>query len=145
MNRIDRYISSLFLAYLIGALLVFVTIFIAIDAMSTIVTYKDASAMALISYYAYSLPEIIYRMIPVACLISTVFTISTLNKSNELIALYSIGMSLYRLMMPLIFWVSIVSVISFYMSDRLLPVMTKNKNFVFFKDIKKKSCTLFNN
>jgi lipopolysaccharide export system permease protein len=136
-SKIDRYISGLFWFYFIGGLLVFVTIFIAIDAMSTMVTYKQAAPAALLKYYGYGFPEVIYRMTPVACLLATIFAISTLNKNNELVALYSVGMGLLRITFPILFWVSFISVASFFMSDRIMPSFARNKNFVFYNEIEK--------
>lgn len=137
MNRIDRYISGLFWSFFLGGLVVFVTVFIAVDAMSTLVNYNKVSGGALLSYYGYSAPEIIYKMVPVACLLATIFTLSTLNKANELVALFASGMSLLRITLPLIFWVSSISVASFLVGDRLLPQFARSKNFVFYRDIVK--------
>lgn len=136
-NRIDRYITGLFWFYFIGGLLVFVTIFTAVDALSTMVSFQQATSAALIKYYAYSFPEIIYRMAPVACLLATVFTISTLNKTNELVALYSLGLGLGRITMPIIFWVSLVCVGVFFISDLVMPSFARHKNFVFYNEIEK--------
>lgn len=137
MNKIDRYISGLFWGYFLGGLLVFVTMFVAIDAMSLLVSYEKVAGSAILAYYGYLTPDIVYKMTPVACLLATIFTISTLNKSNELVALYSTGMSLARIAAPVLVWVLCISVMSFYMGDRILPVFAKNKNFVFYRDIKK--------
>jgi lipopolysaccharide export system permease protein len=136
-NRIDRYISGLFWMYFAGGLIVFITLFLTIDALGTLVTYKEAAPSALIPYYAYSLPEIVYRMGPVACLLATIFTLSTLNRSNELVALFASGMSLLRITASILVGVAIVSIGIFYMSDRVLPNFTKQKNFIFYRDIKK--------
>ena len=138
LNRIDRYISSLFLGYFFGAIVVFAIIFLAVDALGTISTYQNVAAGALFRFYVYSLPEIVYRMIPVSCLAATLFTISTLSKSNELVALFSVGMSLARITTPILLWIVTVSTISFYVSDQLIPGFTKNKNFIFYNEIKKK-------
>jgi lipopolysaccharide export system permease protein len=136
-NRIDRYISGLFWFYFAGGLIVFITLFLAIDALGLMVQYKDASASALIAYYGYSLPEIIYRMAPVACLFGTIFTLSTLNRNNELVALYASGMSLLRITASILIWVSLITAGIFLIGDRVLPNFTKQKNFVFYRDIKK--------
>lgn len=136
-SRIDRYISGLFWFYFLGGLLIFVTIFVAIDALSTMVTYKEALPSAMIKYYGYGLPETIYRMTPVACLLATIFAISTLNRNNELVALYSVGMSLIRITLPIIFWVTLLSIGIFFISDRVMPSFARNKNFVFYNDIEK--------
>ncbi len=137
LSRIDRYISGLFWFYFLGGLLIFVTIFVAIDALSTMVSYKDALPSAMIKYYGYGLPEVVYRMTPVACLLATIFAISTLNRNNELVALYSVGMSLIRITAPIIFWVGLLSVAIFLISDRVMPSFARHKNYVFYNDIEK--------
>jgi lipopolysaccharide export system permease protein len=137
MNRIDRYISGLFWSFFLGGLLVFVTIFVAVDAMSTMVTYNKASGGALLAYYGYSAPDIIYKMVPVACLLATILTLSSMNKANELVALYASGMSLLRINFSILLWVSVISVMAFFVGDRVIPQFTKNKNFIFYRDIVK--------
>lgn len=137
MNRIDRYISGYFWAYFFGSLLIFMTLFIAIDAMSMMVQYGGASGTAWFKYYSYVVPEVIYRMIPVACLLATIMTISTLQKGNELVALFSVGMSLFRIAIPIIVWVLICCGFVLYLSDQLLPRFSKEKNFVLYHEIRK--------
>lgn len=136
MNRIDRYISGLFWAYFVGGALVFVTIFLAVDAMSTMVSDKVDVAV-LLRYYAYYIPEIFNKLLPVICLLATVMAISTMNKANELVALFAAGMSLFRITTPLLLWVMLVSGIGFFAMDRLGPSMAKKKNFIFYSEIKK--------
>ena len=133
----DRYISGLFWFYFAGGLLVFLTLFLTIDALGTMVQYKDATPSALVQYYLYSLPELIYRMAPVACLLGTIFTLSTLNRNNELVALFASGMSLLRVTASILLSVLVITVAIFYISDRVLPNFTKQKNFIFYRDIKK--------
>lgn len=138
MNRIDRYISKLFVGYFLGGLLIFATIFLAIDVLSSIVRYQAVPAEVLIRYYMYYLPEVVYRMVPVACVLGTVFTLATLNKSNELVALYAAGMSLLRISTPVLFWVAILSATNFALSDRILPNFAKSKNYVYYHELEKK-------
>lgn len=137
MNRIDRYISGLFWGYFIGGLLVFVTIFTAMDAMSTLVNYKGVATDALLRYYALSVPQIIHQMMPVGCLLGAVLTLSNLNRAGELVALFSAGMSLLRVSASILIWVILLCGVSYVMSDRLLPSMARQKQFVFYNEIKK--------
>lgn len=136
-SKIDRYISGLFWFYFIGGLLVFVTLFVSIDALSMMVTYDKVAPMSLLHYYAYGLPEVFYKMAPMACLLATIFTISTLNRNSELVALYSIGMSLLRISMPILLWVCCLCYVVFSVSDRVMPSFAKSKNFIFYNEIKK--------
>lgn len=138
ISRIDRYIATLFMGYFLGGLLIFVTIFLAVDSLSTIVSYKDVDASALISYYIYYIPEVMYRMLPVASVLATVFTLSNLNKTNELVALFSCGMSLIRITTPILIVALFISLAFSYLGDTVLPILTQKKNFIFYNEIKKK-------
>lgn len=133
---IDRYIAKSFFVYFLGGLVVFASLFVVVDFMTNAVRF-DAGVEVLLKYYSsYSL-EIIHKMIPVATLLATLFTISFLNKSNELVALFSLGKSLFRITLPL--WVSIFLIggFSYIFSDKILPRIIEAKNYVYFLDIKK--------
>jgi lipopolysaccharide export system permease protein len=105
--------------------------------MSSYARY-DVSIDILLKYYGYSLPGIMYQMIPVGCLVATVFTLSSLNKTQELTALFSLGMSLARVSAPMLSWIAIISVFSFWLGDRILPEFTKKKNYIYYVDLKKR-------
>lgn len=137
MNRIDRYTSLLFLGYFVGGLLVCLTLFTAIDAMSTLTTYKNVAASSLVNYYLYSFPEILSTLLPIACVIGLILTISNLNRANELVALFASGMSLFRIATPLMIMVVLISVAGYWMSDRVLPKAIQQKNYIYFYDLKK--------
>lgn len=137
MNRIDRYTSWLFWGYFIGGLLVFLTLFTAVDAMSTMVTYKGVAPSALLNYYLYSFPEIIQKLLPVACLMGTILTLSSLNKANELVALFASGMSLMRVAFPILIWVVLISMVGYWSADKVLPKAMKEKNYILYYDLKK--------
>ncbi len=137
MNRIDRYTTWLFWGYFLGGLLVFLTLFTAVDAMSIMAENKGVLIDKLMKYYLYSFPEIIQKLLPVACLMGTVLTLANLNKANELVALFASGMSLFRISLPILFWVVLLSGTGFVVGDYIVPKAIKQKNYVFFYDIKK--------
>jgi lipopolysaccharide export system permease protein len=136
-STIDRYLVKIYLGYFFAALIVFVTLFLSVDFMTNAAKYS-ASLGILAKYYALLSPSIIFQMLPVAFIMSTIFTLSSLNKTNELVALFSAGMSLARISLPIIIVVSIFSTISFFISDLVLPKLDQKKNQVFYYEIKKK-------
>ncbi len=77
-------------------------------------------------------------MIPVATLVGTVMTLSTLNKGSELIALFATGMSLFRICRSIFVSILLISVFDYLLSDRLLPVLNKQKNFIYYTEVTKK-------
>ncbi len=135
---LDRYTAKLFLAYFAAGLLVFVTLFLTVDFLGFAVRNSEAETSSLLKYYLYFTPEIIHQMLPVGALLAMVFTLSTLNKSNELVAMFSIGMSLARISAPALVLVAMISAFSFWMSDRVLPRFAQKKNYVEYVEIKKR-------
>lgn len=138
MNRVDRYILSLFWVSFAAGLVIFVTLFLATDVMSNILRYRSVSTEMFLSYYGYYLPEIVHKMLPVASVVGLVLTISTLNKGSELIALFAAGLSLFRISRWIFISLTVVALIDFVASDRLLPMFTKQKNFTFYNFIEQK-------
>jgi lipopolysaccharide export system permease protein len=134
----DRYIFRLFLTYFVAGLVVFLTIFIAIDAMSVVVKYGDAPIQLLLKYYGYYAPEVLYQLTPVACLLATLFTLSSMNRNNEIVALYSCGWSLARISASMIVAVILISVAVFFLGDRLLPNFARAKNYTYYVEIRKR-------
>lgn len=138
INLIDRYIIKTFFGFFIAGLVVFVAIFLAVDALSMSVKYPDVVASIWLKYYSFMVPEILYQMVSAACLMGTLFTLSSLNKSSELVALFASGHSLLRICMPIIASVFIISGITFAVGDQILPHFAQQKNFVYFYDIIKR-------
>ncbi|MDC0980348.1 LPS export ABC transporter permease LptG [Bdellovibrionales bacterium] len=131
----DRYIIKSYLVYFIAGLSVFTTIFLVIDFMS-IFAQNDVSIAVLGRYYLYYIPGIVYQMLPISCLLGTLFTLSSLNESHELVALFSMGHSLARISAPILAVVAIISVLSFWMGDRILPKVTQKKNYVWYVEVR---------
>lgn len=136
INLIDRYISKLFLTYFFSGLIVFLTLRITADATGLSVQY-DVPISTLVNYYLYSLPQFIYEMIPVGCLVACIFTLGTMSRANELTALFSTGMSLARISTPILALVAIISALAFFAGDWLMPIFAQKKSYVEYVEIKK--------
>jgi lipopolysaccharide export system permease protein len=133
---IDRYIAKEFLKYFLASLIVFTTLFLAVDMLSRIWELKAESA-TLWEYFLLGMPKIIYQMTPVSCLLATIFTVNLLSRSNEMTALFSAGMSLARISAPILTVAAFIAVASFFISDKLIPPFTKKQNYVYYVEIKK--------
>ena len=66
--------------------------------------------------------------LPLAVLLSSIMTFGSLGENYELIALKSAGISLYRIMKPLIILIICLTVFAFVFSNNILPVANLNKN-----------------
>src|SRR5689334_18324134 len=46
-------------------------------------------------------------------------------------------MSLLRISTPILMWVLMICIVSFLLGDRIVPMLTKQKNYIFYNEIKK--------
>jgi LPS export ABC transporter permease LptF/LPS export ABC transporter permease LptG len=122
-NILDRYIMRKFWV-------IFFLVFFALLSISVIVTFFDRidnvyehnKSLALFSQYIeYRIPEFIHYILPVAVLTATLLTLGLLTKSNEITAMKACGVSVYRLILSIIFIAGLVSFFSFALQERLLP------------------------
>lgn len=141
MTKLDRYILKQFVLTTIFSLIVITIIFVAINLMDNLDDFLDlnASIGMITMYYLYFIPEIIKLMIPVAMLLSALFTTGRLSTYNELTALKSSGVSLYRYMAPIFVFSILVSISSIYFNGWIVPSANKKKfeigRIYFQKDI----------
>lgn len=129
MKSLDRYYLRQFLLAAFFALLAFIVLFVVIDMMENLDDFLDrhASIGIIAQYYFYFIPEIVKLMIPVAMLLSSLFTTSRLAMYNELTAIKSSGRSLYRFMLPIVLVALCVSVLSVYFNGWIVPDANKKK------------------
>ena len=129
MKIIDRYILRQFILTAIFALAAFVVIFVAIDMMENLDDFLDrhATAQIIVQYYLLFIPEIIKLMVPVAMLLSALFTTGRFSTYNELAALKSGGVSLYRFMTPVILFALLVSCGMIYFNGWIVPSSNQRK------------------
>lgn len=103
MNLIDRYILKQFIFTLVFAIVALCVIFLVVNLLENLDDFmdNDATFMVIAKYYIHYFPEILKILTPVATLLSTLFTVGKLSTLNEITAMKTGGMSLYRIMIPL--------------------------------------------
>jgi lipopolysaccharide export system permease protein len=132
LNLIDKYIAKQFFLIFIFGIIALCTIFVVVNLLENLDKFldKDASFMVIVKYYIYYLPEIIKLLTPVSTLIATLFTIGRLSTLNEITAMKSGGMSLYRLMVPLIIGGMAISFAQVYFNGWIVPAMNEKKRAI---------------
>ena len=132
---LDKYIISSFLKKLFNILSVFVVIFLIVDIIDHIDRILDynITLYQISMLYIYSIPQYINIGFPMAMLIATVMTFTVLQKNNELTALKSSGVSIYRLTVPFII-IGILSSISMFYFENMIVT----KSFSLKSELEKK-------
>jgi lipopolysaccharide export system permease protein len=129
---LDRYIVRQFLISFLFGLLTFIVVFIIIDMMEKLDDFIDAGAptSVVVSYYIASIPEIVKLMVPVAVLLGALFVTGRLSSQNELAAIKSSGISLYRLMAPFLVVTFLICIASIYLNGWIVPYANQKKFYI---------------
>jgi LPS export ABC transporter permease LptF/LPS export ABC transporter permease LptG len=120
---IDVYLLQNFFYYFAVLLTGFILIFDAFtlfDLLGDIAKNHIPVSMVL-EYFRYLIPLMIYQLAPLATLVSTLVTLGILAKSNEVIAFKASGISLYRLVLPLMLAGCLIAGGMFLLDDTFLP------------------------
>jgi lipopolysaccharide export system permease protein len=129
MKIFDLYIVKQFILTAIFAMVAIILIFVVVDMMETLDDFIDGHADVLLvaKYYFYFMPEIVKLMIPVAMLLSALFTTGRFSATNEMTAMKASGLSLYRYIAPLLIISFIVSLFAIYFNGWVVPYTNKQK------------------
>lgn len=132
MKILDRYLIKQFLQSILFGLLAFTLIFVIIDMMENLDDFIDQNVQysIIFQYYAVFIPEIIRLMIPVAVLLSSLFTAGKMSNLNELTAMKSSGISLYRFIAPFLVVSFFISIFTVYFGGYIVPMANKHKVYI---------------
>jgi len=83
---------------------------------------KGLGVFIILELLFYVSASLIPLALPLAILLSSLMTFGNLSEKNELTALKSSGLSLYRIIRPLFFVVLIISFATFYFANYVIPV-----------------------
>ncbi len=138
---LDRYLYRTFFKSLFVSLLVFLFIYLIIDNTEHLDDYIDNQAEfgTIVRYYIHFFPFIIVQVTPVAVLLASMFTIGLMARRNELLALNSSGVSLYRTAQPLLLCGLVIAVGMFFFADQVVPGANRKKMQILHGEIEKQA------
>lgn len=138
MKTLDRYIILLFLKNLAVAA-VGLTVIYLFQQITTMVLESDFKTRQILIFNLFQVPAVFVQMIPPSVLIGTVLTLSGLNRTNELTAIYSIGIGLKRVMALLLIFVFGVSIATLFLQDSVLPQLFKRRTNYYWRVMKQRT------
>ena len=99
---------------------------------------KGIGMSVLAEFFVYATFSLIPMALPLAILLASLMTFGNLGENFELTAMKAAGVSLFRIMRPLIIFISMVCVGAFYFSNDVLPV-TQTKLWTLIFSLRQKS------
>jgi LPS export ABC transporter permease LptG len=120
---IDEYIvrefAGLFVLALAGFVLLLI-IFTFFDLLGDVL--RNHIALAIVGEYLLNLtPSMLYQIAPLAVLIAVLVTFSVLNRNSEIVAMKATGISLYRLVVPIVTIAACLAICLFLFDQYYLP------------------------
>lgn len=128
MKKLDIFIIKTYLGPFVMTF--FITLFI--FEMQFLWNYledmvgKGLEAKILVELFAFASANLVTMALPLAILLSSIMTFGNLGENYELVAMKSSGISLGRIMRPLIIFNLIISGLAFYHSNYVMPVANLN-------------------
>ena len=135
LKRVDIYLISTFLGYFFLSLMVVCALFLFIDVVSTLSRFNVSGGVFLAYYFNY-LPWVLTQMQPVAGVLATVFLFVTLQKNHELIIFYSLGLSIHRVLAPVLAVLMTLALFSWFMIDLVVPQTMEKRNYYYYVEMK---------
>ncbi len=121
---LDTYVLRGWTFYFLILLVAFAGIYIIVDFFQLLgdIIRNHVTARVVFDYYRFLLPQVIYYPVfPLSVLVATLVNFGLLTKSNELTAVKSTGVSLYRISAPILLVAGLLSVGMFFIGDEYLP------------------------
>src|SRR5208337_689073 len=115
--------------YFAMLLIAFTGVYVIFDFFQVLgdIVRNQVSTRVIVDYYRYLLPQVVYLMLPLSILVATLVNFGLLTKTNQVTAIKSAGVSLYRLSVPVLALTALLSGGMFLFADRVLPETTQRQ------------------
>ncbi|MEK7447979.1 MAG: LptF/LptG family permease [Planctomycetota bacterium] len=130
MKKIDRYVLNQFVLTLGVTTLVLSGLYLIVHFFTniqefTMVSHKNILGF-IIKYYLYRIPLILLDLIPIITLVAAMVTITRFIKTNELTPMFSAGLSIYRILVPVFIIALVISILMFFIDEKIIPAFNEN-------------------
>ena len=133
MRLLDRYVIRNFLQAYFYCIAGFLSIWLIFDVSDNISTFIDEHfGLALtMRYYATQVPQVFIILLPVSLLLALLFSLGRMSRANEIVSMLTAGVSIPRVLTPLI-GIGLLTVAgSFALNYSLAPhAEMAKKNFI---------------
>ena len=101
---IDRYLATTWLRLFLLCQGGFLAVYLILDFMEKLGRFSKAGASfgAILQFFLFKIPEMIGQTMPFAVLMATLLALGMLSRSSELTALRSCGLSIPRIVLPIL-------------------------------------------
>jgi lipopolysaccharide export system permease protein len=124
ITLLDIYIIRKFLGSFITVIALIIVIVVVVDVAENIQGFLDNKVPVkdiITGYYFNFIPYFVNLFSPLFTFVAVIYFTSKLSRNSEIIAILNSGMSFYRLMLPYIISAIFIGILSFYLTNFLIP------------------------
>jgi lipopolysaccharide export system permease protein len=124
MRILDWYIARSFIKLFFATLALFILLYIIGDVFGwarRLIEQKVGFWLA-VAYFTSKIPSIIVEIVPFATLMGVLFSLYGFAKNNEILAMLTSGISLYRIFLPLFVFAFLISLAVFEFNEKIVPL-----------------------
>ena len=107
--------------------------------LTDLIIVKEVPVSLVSQLLVYKIPSVMVKTFPIAVLFATMTGIGRLNRENEITAIRMGGISLFRLIIPLLVVGIIVSAVTFILNEEIVPWANNKNNNIIKETILKES------
>jgi len=140
MTILDRYILREFTKLFCLIVVSLICLYLIVDFFERIRMFlsNNATLYQIFSYFIFTIPTIMSQMIPVGILLASLLTFGMLSKNSEITAMKANGVSLYRIVLPVIVCSLVVSGFSFLLSEFITPYTNQRAKYIKLIEVQKR-------
>ncbi|MCL2132381.1 MAG: LptF/LptG family permease [Lentimicrobiaceae bacterium] len=124
LTLLDGYIIRKFLGSFFTVIALIILIVVVVDVAENIQGFLDNKIPIkeiITGYYLNFIPYFVNLFSPLFTFVAVIYFTSKLSRNSEIVAMLNSGMSFYRLMLPYIISAVSIGVLSFYLTNFLIP------------------------
>jgi LPS export ABC transporter permease LptG len=142
MRILDRYVLQKFSLPFVYCFLGFIAIWFIFDLSDNLPDFLQGKAGfdVLLAYYKSQIPEIVVISLPIGALLALLYSLTAMSRSNEIISMLGAGVSVTRVLVPLMVVGLVLTAVTAYFNYESAPhaAMIKKRTL---RDIKRGKTT----
>ncbi len=137
---LTKYISKEIWSIFLTCLIVFIFIIMAFKMidMTELMVNQGVAFSGILKLILCAIPQVILFAMPAACLMGVLLAYIRMSGDNEIIAIYSSGISLYQTLAPVFIFSAVSLSVSIIMAVYLVPYGNTTDRSVFYEILKEK-------
>jgi len=127
---VDLYMLRNFLFYLVPTVIICMSLFYLFTFFELMddIFKNDIAYRTVFDYFLFLIPQILLLLIPISILIATLVTFGVLDKTSEVVAFKSCGISIYRIAVPIVLLSAMMGAGLFVLQEYVTPYTNQKQD-----------------